>query len=70
MARFAALAGTIAAFAALPTAQAAEQLVTGTVAPTVSVSIDGSSAAGGTTVVTVTREQRGDTLYVTVTPAG
>lgn len=70
MVRLAAVLGAITALAALPTAQAADQLVTGTVAPTLGISIDGSNTVGGTTAATVTREQRGDTLYVTVIPAG
>lgn len=70
MARLAAFIGVITALAVLPTAHAADQLVTGTVAPTLGISIDGSSAAGSTTAATVIREQRSDALYVTVIPVG
>lgn len=51
-------------------AEAADQTVTGTVAPVLGVGVGDGAGAGGTVRSTVTRELRGDTLYVTVMPAG
>ena len=65
--RFAAVLAAVAAFAALP-AQAADQVVSGMVEPTLGVSLDASGTGSGTSLATVTREQRGDVLVITVTP--
>jgi hypothetical protein len=68
--RTATLAGALTILAALPAAHAADQLVTGTVAPQIGIGLDPGDVSGGTAAATVTRERRGDVLYVTVVPAG
>lgn len=62
------VAAAVCLAAFLAPAQAAEQVVTGTVAAQIGIAPDGSS--GGTSGATITREQRGNVLYVTVVPAG
>jgi len=61
------IVGVMAVATALP-ASAADQQVSGTVAPMEGIAIGSTGATGGTMDVTVVREQRGDTLYVTVIP--
>lgn len=51
-------------------ASASEQLVSGTVAPVLGIGLDPASATSGTASASVSRVLRGDTLYVTVAPAG
>lgn len=63
-------AAIAAAAVALPAAQAADQVVTGTVAPMLGVGVGADGTIVGTVRAKVTREMRGDVLYVTVVPAG
>lgn len=53
----------------LSPASAAEQSVTGTVAPQIGIGLDPGAASVGTAEATVSHELRGDVLYVTVVPA-
>lgn len=74
MRRLAAAVVVLALAGATPAAIGAvtgEQLV-GVVTPTIGITVDATgsaSAIGGTQPATVTREQRGETLVVTVIPA-
>ena len=72
MVRLMAIIGTLTVIVALPAAQAADQVITGTVAPMFGVSFgdDGRVIVSGTTPVRVTTEQRGDTTVTTVIPVG
>lgn len=74
MRRLAATAAVLAVAGAAPSAigAAAGEQVMGIVTPTIGIEVDatgGVSTVGGTQPATVIREQRGDTLVVTVIPA-
>ena len=65
--RVALFALVLSSAAVLAPAQAAEQTVTGTVAAqSLGLSLSGAASSPA---MTVTTEQRGDTLYITATPA-
>lgn len=62
------VAAVLSLSTSLAPAGAADQVVTGTVPAQIGLAPDGTSS--GTADATITREQRGDVLYVTVIPAG
>lgn len=62
------VAAVVSAGGFLGPAQAADQVVTGTVGSQIGIAADGTT--GGTAGVTVVRERRGDVVYLTVIPIG
>jgi hypothetical protein len=60
----------LAALALSSAAPAADQVVSGTVVATLGVSVDDTGVTSGTSPSVVTHEQRGNTLLITVIPAG
>jgi hypothetical protein len=62
------VACAVVSLPALPAAQAADQVVSGTVEPTLGISLDAGGTVSGTALATVTRQQRGDVTVITVIP--